>query len=56
MLSKQKPRGVDSIVRKVSTMKPAKKRTQKSPKSTPATGKKPTGFTDQERVAMRERL
>jgi uncharacterized protein YdhG (YjbR/CyaY superfamily) len=37
-------------------MKPAKKRTQKSPKSTTATGKKPTGFTDEERVAMRERV
>ena len=37
-------------------MKPAKKGTQKSPKSTTATGKKPTGFTDEERVAMRERL
>jgi uncharacterized protein YdhG (YjbR/CyaY superfamily) len=37
-------------------MKPAKKGTQKSPKSTTATGKKPKGFTDEERVAMRERL
>jgi uncharacterized protein YdhG (YjbR/CyaY superfamily) len=37
-------------------MKPAKKRTQKSPKSTAAPGKKPKGFTDEERVAMRERL
>jgi uncharacterized protein YdhG (YjbR/CyaY superfamily) len=37
-------------------MKPAKKDTQKSPKSTTATGKKPAGFTDEERVAMRERL
>ena len=37
-------------------MKPAKKGTQKSPKSTAATGKKPKGFTDEERVAMRERL
>ena len=37
-------------------MKPAKKGTQKSPKSTTATGKKPEGFTDEERVAMRERL
>ena len=37
-------------------MKPAKKRTQKSPKSTTAQGKKPTGFTDEERVAMRERV
>src|SRR5437870_1214623 len=37
-------------------MKPAKKRTQKSPKSTTATGKKPRGFTDEERVAMRERV
>ena len=37
-------------------MKAAKKSTQKFPKSTTATGKKPTGFTDEERVAMRERL
>jgi uncharacterized protein YdhG (YjbR/CyaY superfamily) len=37
-------------------MKPAKKGTQKSPKSTPVTAKKPKGFTDEERVAMRERL
>jgi uncharacterized protein YdhG (YjbR/CyaY superfamily) len=37
-------------------MKPAKKGTQKSPKSTTTTGKKPKSFTDEERVAMRERL
>jgi hypothetical protein len=37
-------------------MKPAKRGTQKSPKSTTATGKKSKGFTDDERVAMRERL
>jgi uncharacterized protein YdhG (YjbR/CyaY superfamily) len=37
-------------------MKPAKNGTQQSPKSTTATGKKPKGFTDEERVAMRERL
>src|SRR4030088_3827220 len=37
-------------------MKPAKKGAHKSPKSTTATGKKPEGFTDEERVAMRERL
>jgi uncharacterized protein YdhG (YjbR/CyaY superfamily) len=37
-------------------MKPAKKGTQKSTKSTTATGKKPKGFTDEERVAMRERV
>src|ERR1700681_2419897 len=36
-------------------MKSAKKATQKSTKSTTVTGKKPTGFTDEERVAMRER-
>ena len=36
-------------------MKPAKKGTQKSPKSTTATGKKPKGFTDEERAAMKER-
>ncbi len=32
------------------------KRTQKSARSTAATGKKFTGFTDEERVAMRERV
>jgi len=37
-------------------MKPPKKGTQKSPRSITATGKKPTGFTDEERVAMKERL
>ena len=37
-------------------MKLAKKGTQKSPNSTTATGKKSKGFTDEERVAMRERL
>lgn len=37
-------------------MKPAKKGTQKSPKSATGTGKDPTGFTDEERVAMRERI
>ncbi len=37
-------------------MKAAKKSTQKSPKSTTATPKKPSGFTDEERVAMTERL
>jgi uncharacterized protein YdhG (YjbR/CyaY superfamily) len=37
-------------------MKPATKGTQKSTKSTTATGKAPKGFTDEERVAMRERL
>jgi uncharacterized protein YdhG (YjbR/CyaY superfamily) len=37
-------------------MKPAKKGLQKSGKSTPATRKKPKGFTDEEREAMRERL
>jgi uncharacterized protein YdhG (YjbR/CyaY superfamily) len=36
-------------------MKPAKNGTQKSPKSTTATGKKSKGFTDEERAAMRER-
>jgi uncharacterized protein YdhG (YjbR/CyaY superfamily) len=43
-------------VEKESAMKPAKKGTQKSTKSTTATGRKPEGFTDEERVAMRERL
>ena len=37
-------------------MKPAKKGTQKSPKSSTATGKESTGFTDEERSAMKERL
>ena len=37
-------------------MKLAKKDTQKSPKSTTAMGKKPTGFTDEERAAARERV
>jgi uncharacterized protein YdhG (YjbR/CyaY superfamily) len=37
-------------------MKPAKKGTQKPPKSTTVAGKKPTGFTDEERDAMRERV
>ena len=37
-------------------MKPANKGTQKFRKSTSATGKKPKGFTDEERIAMRERL
>ena len=36
-------------------MNPAKKATQKPPRSTTATGKKPKGFTDEERAAMRER-
>jgi len=35
--------------------KPAKKGTQKSAKSTTATGKASKGFTDEERAAMRER-
>jgi ATP-dependent DNA ligase len=51
-----KQRGVDTLVEKESTMKPAKKRMRKLPKSTTATGKEPTGFTDEERAAMRERL
>ena len=34
---------------------PAKKSTQKSTKSTAAIHKKPKGFTDEERVAMKER-
>ena len=35
-------------------MKSAKKATEKSPKSAAPSGKKPTGFTDEERAAMRE--
>jgi uncharacterized protein YdhG (YjbR/CyaY superfamily) len=37
-------------------MKPAKKSGQVSGKSTTATRKEPTGFTDEERAAMRERV
>jgi len=37
-------------------MKSAKNGTQKSPRSTTATGKKSSGFTDEEKAAMRERL
>jgi uncharacterized protein YdhG (YjbR/CyaY superfamily) len=37
-------------------MKPAKKGTQKSSKSTAANGREPTGFTDEERSAMKERI
>ena len=37
-------------------MKPAKKDTQKFPKSTTAAGKKSAGLTDEERAAMKERL
>jgi uncharacterized protein YdhG (YjbR/CyaY superfamily) len=51
-----KQRGVDTLVGEESTMKPAKKGTQKFPKSSMATGKEPRGFTDEERLAMRERL
>ena len=36
--------------------KPAKKSTQKAAKSTTVTRKKPEGFTDEERAAMRERV
>jgi uncharacterized protein YdhG (YjbR/CyaY superfamily) len=36
--------------------KPAKKGTQKSAKSTTATGNSSKGFTDEERAAMRERV
>jgi uncharacterized protein YdhG (YjbR/CyaY superfamily) len=49
-------RSVDTLVGRESIMKPVKSGTRKSPKSTTATGKKSTGFTDEERVAMRERL
>ena len=39
-------------------MKPAKKSAQKSPKTTTATpnGKQPTGFTSEERAAMKDRV
>ncbi|HEY6455654.1 MAG TPA: DUF1801 domain-containing protein [Steroidobacteraceae bacterium] len=37
-------------------MKPAKKGMKKVPKATTASAKKPRGFTDEERAAMRERL
>jgi uncharacterized protein YdhG (YjbR/CyaY superfamily) len=49
-------RGIDTLVGKENPMKPAKKSTRKSPEITAATEKKSTGFTDEERVAMRERL
>ena len=51
-----KERGVDIFVVKETTMKAAKKGTQKSPQSTTATGKNSTGFTDEERAAMKERV
>jgi len=47
-----KRRGVDTLVGKESTMKPDKKGTRKFPKSTTGIRKGPTGFTDEERVAM----
>ena len=37
-------------------MKSPKKGTKESPDSTPATRKKPAGFTDEERAAMKERV
>src|SRR3989449_10962738 len=37
-------------------MKPEQKRAQKAAKSTTATSKKPQGFTDEERGAIRERV
>ena len=37
-------------------MEPAKNRRQKPPKSTTASQNKPTGFTDEERAAMKERI
>src|SRR5262245_55448571 len=37
-------------------MKPPQKATQNNPKTTTATGTKPTGLTEEERAAMRERL
>jgi uncharacterized protein YdhG (YjbR/CyaY superfamily) len=37
-------------------MKPAERGSGNSAKSTAAAGKKPTGFTDEERAAMRERI
>ena len=45
----------DPQVRNENTMKPAKKGAHESPNNTTATGKKSKGFTDEERVAMRER-
>ena len=36
--------------------KPTKKGTQKAARNTTVTGKKPEGFTDEERAAMRERV
>ena len=37
-------------------MTPAKRGLQKFPKKNPAAGKKPSGFTDEERAAARERI
>ena len=51
-----KQRRVDTLVAKESTMKAAKKATQKFPRSATGSGKQPTGFSDEERAAMRERL
>jgi uncharacterized protein YdhG (YjbR/CyaY superfamily) len=41
---------------RLNSMKPAQKGTQKPAKSTTATSKKFTGFTDEERGAMKERI
>ena len=45
-------RDIDTLVR----MKPVKKNTPKSRKSTSASGKEPTGLTDEERIAIREHI
>jgi uncharacterized protein YdhG (YjbR/CyaY superfamily) len=50
-----KPRGIGILGGKEGTMKPAKKGTRESAKSTVASGRKPAGFTDEERAAMRDR-
>jgi uncharacterized protein YdhG (YjbR/CyaY superfamily) len=47
---------IQSRVRRITLMKPAKKGAHKPPKSTAATGSKPEGLTDDERIAMRERV
>jgi uncharacterized protein YdhG (YjbR/CyaY superfamily) len=55
-LSNATRRGIDTLVGEEGNMKSAKKGAQESPKSITAPGKKPTGFTDGEQAAMKERL
>jgi uncharacterized protein YdhG (YjbR/CyaY superfamily) len=50
------PPRADILVGRKIAMKAEAKSTKKSPKSVTAAGKKPTGFTDAERAAMRDRV